>query len=115
MKTLNDYQAAALRTAGRKPGEEVSPELNLATLALGLTGEAGEVADIIKKHVGHGHPLDRTKLARELGDVLWYVAVLARDAGLSLEEVAAVNVAKLRARYPDGFSRAESINRVDGS
>ena len=85
----------------------------LAINALGIAGEAGEVADLVKKHVGHGHPLDRNKLAKELGDVLWYVAALAHDIGLDLSTVAALNVVKLRRRYPDGFSTERSINRVE--
>lgn len=85
----------------------------LAINALGVAGEAGEVADLVKKHVGHGHALDRDKLAKELGDVLWYVAALAHDIGIDLSTVAALNIEKLRRRYPDGFSTERSINRVD--
>lgn len=71
------------------------------------------MADIIKKHIGHGHPLDTEKVHKELGDVLWYVAVLARRIGSTLEDVAASNVEKLRKRYPEGFSSERSINRKD--
>lgn len=67
--------------------------------------------DLIKKHIGHGHPLDRERLLRELGDVLWYVSAIAGALGFTLEEVARANVAKLRARYPDGFDPARSQNR----
>ena len=98
----NDYQVACLRTAG---------DSRIEVLALGVAGEAGEVADQVKKHVGHGHALDRDKLADELGDVLWYVAVMAERIGVPLDEVMARNVDKLRRRYPEGFSTERSINR----
>lgn len=108
--TLNAYQEAALRTA-RVDEAEPLRSLDLARDALGVTGEAGEVADLVKKHVGHGHALEPVKLAKELGDVLWYVAVLAHRFGFTLEEVAAANVEKLRKRYPEGFSEERSKNR----
>ncbi len=101
---LDVYQFEARRTVG---------DSTLAVLALGVAGEAGEVADLIKKHVGHGHQLDKDKLVKELGDVLYYVATLADAVGVPLSEVAAKNIAKLRVRYPDGFSTERSLNRLD--
>jgi NTP pyrophosphatase (non-canonical NTP hydrolase) len=97
--TLADYQTAALRTA-TGPAGELPP---LWYLALGLAGEAGEVANLIKKFERHGKPFDADAVSDELGDVLWYVAVAAHAAGMSLDDVADRNVAKLRARFPDGF------------
>lgn len=85
----------------------------LMVYALGLTGEAGEVADMIKKHVGHGHKRADDKLLLELGDVLWYIAALANVLGFDLEDVAEANVEKLRKRYPNGFSTEASLARVD--
>lgn len=79
--------------------------------ALGIAGEAGEVADYIKKVVYHGHELSREKLAEELGDVLWYVSYLSSIAGFSLRDVAEMNINKLRKRYPDGWEKEKSINR----
>lgn len=109
-----DYQLAALRTASSLARAEISPrDAALLRGAVGLAGEAGEVADAIKKVVFHGHELDTGRLAAELGDVLWYVAVLAADLRLDLGEIMAANVAKLRARYPDGFTQADSIARRD--
>lgn len=110
---ISEYQAEAMRTAPREPGKEVSRETDLAIWALGIAGEAGEVADLVKKHVGHGHAFDRAKFVKELGDVLWYLAVLANAAGATLDEVADENVRKLRARYPNGFRQADSIKRKD--
>ena len=80
---------------------------------LGLTGEAGEFADMMKKHHGHGHDLDEKKAAKELGDVLWYLSVLADSIGYKLSDIASMNVAKLRERYPNGFSIEESKDKRD--
>jgi NTP pyrophosphatase (non-canonical NTP hydrolase) len=106
--TLDEFQDAAGRTAGVQMGRQ----LRLTIPGLGVAGEAGEVADIIKKHVGHAHPLDETKLKKELGDVLWYVADLARTLGVRLSDVAQMNIDKLKERYPEGFSTERSINRT---
>jgi NTP pyrophosphatase (non-canonical NTP hydrolase) len=106
---LDKYQELALRTAGHRESERKV----LTYTALGLTGESGEVAEIIKKAFYHGHPLDRDALHNELGDVLWYLAVMADGLGFSLEEIASANVAKLRARYPEGFSEQRSIHRQE--
>lgn len=112
--SVDEYQRAALRTAPRNGVDRSAngPDFDNLIWALGLTGEAGEVADYLKKVYGHGHPLDRQKVKKELGDVLWYVAVLANSFGLTLEEVAEANVQKLRERYPAGFSPAASLTRA---
>lgn len=102
--TPNEYQKEALRTA--------NPECkNLSNVGLGLTGEAGEVADLIKKHLHHGHELNREHLAKELGDVAWYLAVGAHIIGYKLEDILQMNVNKLRARYPEGFDTERSQHR----
>ena len=106
---LDEYQKLALRTAGHRE----SKEQVLTYSALGLTGESGEVAEMIKKAVYHGHPLDREALCKELGDVLWYLSVMAKELGISLEEIAVKNIEKLRVRYPEGFSEKRSLNRAD--
>lgn len=106
--SLNEYQKAAYKTAGTKTKEQ-----GLCATGLGLTGEAGETADYIKKVLLHGHSLDKQKLARELGDVLWYVALGASTLQMSLSEIAQINIDKLKKRYPEGFSEERSINRPD--
>lgn len=108
--TLDEYQRSALRTATVDPKDPLC-HLGLARDALGIAGEAGEVADLVKKHIGHGHALDADKVKKELGDVLWYVAVLSERIGCTLEDVAKANVEKLRARYPSGFDPERSKNR----
>lgn len=109
---FNDYQKAAGRTRSNKyqPGNQLS----FMVSALGLCGEAGELADIIKKHVAHGHALDTDAVRKEIGDILWYAAEAASCFGYHLEDIAAENIAKLKERYPEGFSSERSINRDDG-
>jgi NTP pyrophosphatase (non-canonical NTP hydrolase) len=103
LSDMNEYQALALRTAGK---------IDLGIATLGLAGEAGEVADLVKKYLGHGHPLITDKLLEELGDVLWYIAAIASLNGHSLSYVANMNIEKLKRRYPDGFSEEASRNRT---
>lgn len=177
---LDDYQAAALRTASNDPDRErelliksiawagevgefcemiadrVEPgedeDKALLIHAAVLAGAMGEFFNKLKKRVGHGHAIDDAELVEELragirraealvahlnddtaadevagraarkpsdddlkdelGDGLWYLAVLAALNGHSLADVAETNVEKLRKRYPDGFSREQSINRT---
>ncbi len=108
---LATYQELSRRTMNGSP--ELTFEQRLANFALGIAGEGGELADYLKKVVFHGHPLDHARLADELGDVLWYLAALASTTGLSLDAIAEGNVAKLRRRYPEGFSHDDSLRRVD--
>lgn len=106
---LNEYQTLASRTDNDKE----PMNMKLANYALGCTGEAGEVSDIVKKFVFHGHELNKEELRKELGDTLWYIALIAKTAGFTLDEVAAANIEKLSKRYKNGFSKEDSINRVE--
>lgn len=108
--TINDYQQAALRTANR---EKLSDKELLTNGVLGLSGESGECADIVKKHLFQGHELDAEKLANELRDVAWYLALASYAIGYDLEAILQMNVDKLRKRYPDGFSAERSIHREE--
>ena len=105
--TLDEYQELASRTAGA--GGDGDRRLIIS--ALGLAGEAGEFANMVKKLTAHGHDIAPEILADELGDVLWYVAEAAASCGLSLGDLAQQNVDKLRQRYPEGFSEDRSRNR----
>lgn len=117
---LNDYQEKALRTWNI--GETTKNE-RLSNVALGLSGEAGEVADAMKKAIYHGHgfanyvatgkQVSKSDLAKELGDIMYYLAVGAYELGYTLQEIAEININKLAKRYPEGFSVEASINRVD--
>jgi len=110
--TLNEYQQLAHRTSAIQVSHNiVYNHVMMATL--GLCGESGEVADLLKKHHFHGHPLTRTQLIEELGDVAWYLAELCTAFHLTLDEVAASNIEKLKLRYGDAFSTEASINRED--
>ena len=112
---FDEYQDLALRTASKESLVDQSTMLNAA--ALGLNGEAGEIADHVKKIMFHGHPLDdatRDKIAKEIGDILWYCAMAARGIDIGLGDIASMNVEKLRKRYPDGFSTERSLNRPHG-
>jgi len=114
---FSEYQEQARRTAQHVSGDGLSDSLgarlSVAVLGLGIAGEAGEVTELIKKQVGHGHEPDPARLTKELGDVLWYLAMIADAYGTNLDDVARINLAKLRARYPDGFSCSDSAKRVD--
>jgi NTP pyrophosphatase (non-canonical NTP hydrolase) len=109
---FDEYQELAGRTAGTFSEEERITKILISTL--GLAGEAGEVADFLKKIYGHNHTFDVTKLKKELGDVLWYVADICTKFGIDMDEVAALNIEKLRARYPNGFDPVKSQNRKPG-
>lgn len=80
---------------------------------MGLCGESGEVADIVKKTVFHKHPIGIDELKKELGDVMWYVAMCCNALNISLDDVMQGNIEKLKKRYPDGFSTDASINREE--
>lgn len=107
--TLDRYQELANRSAGAGG----QGERRVMVAALGLAGEAGEFANLVKKMTAHGHSFDPQALKDELGDVLWYLAEAATASGLDLNEIAQENVEKLLKRYPDGFSQESSINREE--
>jgi len=112
MVDFDTYQELALRTVSPESAKDDTTLLNSA--ALGLSGESGEIADHVKKVMFHGHPLDaatRDKIAKEIGDILWYCAIGAKGIGMGLGEIAVMNVEKLRKRYPEGFSAELSMNR----
>ena len=106
----NEYQKLALRTASEEAMK--NPILNGV---LGLGGESGECLDLVKKHLFQGHDLDKDKMAKELGDVAWYLALSAYAIGYDLEDILRMNIEKLRARYPEGhFDADHSLHRKAG-
>lgn len=114
--TPNYYQQEALTTeAGMTKVSGISvKQRRLINGLSGLNGEAGECIDILKKHLFQGHELDEEHLAKELGDVAWYLAVSADAIGYDLEAIFAMNLKKLRERYPDGFEVDKSRERKAG-
>lgn len=107
--SANDYQRMAMRTGGFYDRKFDM----MRNAAYGLNGEAGEVIDLLKKHEFQGHVLDEGKLLEELGDVLWYCALMAEALGTTLQDVMYDNIEKLKERYPDGFDKSRSINRKE--
>lgn len=105
--TINEYQQLAQRTSNT----DLTQGEHLLNGALGLCGEAGEVADLIKKATMQGHVIDRVRVCEELGDVCWYLAETATALGESLESIMTANIAKLRRRYPEGFDAERSKHR----
>jgi NTP pyrophosphatase (non-canonical NTP hydrolase) len=107
---LNDYQKAAKTTA-----VYTSSEQQLVCTVLGLNGEAGEVAEKIKKVIRDKNSVigdeDRKEIQKELGDVLWYLAVLADTLGLDLDSVATLNLEKLKSRHQRGAIHGQGDNR----
>jgi NTP pyrophosphatase (non-canonical NTP hydrolase) len=79
--------------------------------AMGLTTEAGEFMDALKKHAMYGKALDEVNLKEELGDMLWYVALVANTLGVEMATIMATNIAKLRTRYPEKFTEAAALTR----
>jgi NTP pyrophosphatase (non-canonical NTP hydrolase) len=113
---LNEYQIRAMET--RLPSSK-----NVEYMLLGLLSEAGEVAGVLKKYIrgDNGQPVDtdiddktRINMAKELGDVAWYLAVTAHLIGYDLESIFEMNINKLMERYPDGFDPARSLHRQKG-
>lgn len=107
--TINEYQKLAMTT--------LNPELDkkdvLINGVMGLCGESGEAIDIVKKWLAQGHELDREHLAKELGDIAWYLAETATALDLTLEDIFEANIEKLRKRYPEGFDAERSVNRSE--
>lgn len=116
IKQTESYTDLALKTLNKDVFEQKDLILNAS---LGLSGEVGEVNDIIKKYMYHGHKLDddmKKKIILELGDVCWYVALMAWAIDKTkFEDVLNKNIAKLEKRYHGEFSTEKSINRKDDS
>lgn len=99
-----------LKNSGEKPSR-------FMTAGIGLASESGEIAEIVKKVIFQGKPLnDETKfhVKRELGDVMWYVAQMCMALDMNLDEIIDENFKKLESRYPGGFSVDNSENRETG-
>jgi NTP pyrophosphatase (non-canonical NTP hydrolase) len=105
-----DYQELAMRTAN----PSVTNLSKIQNALLGLSGETGELADSFKKAFFQGHTLPTKEyVEKELGDILWYVALMAEAYDTDMLMIAIKNVDKLRQRYPEGFTPEASINRVE--
>ena len=124
---MNRYVELAMRTNDRKQknrligcigkdyakGED-NKHSQIINACMGLCGEVGELTDIVKKHIFHEKELDEEHLKKELGDVMWYVALLCDAMDWELDDVLTLNIAKLKARYPEGFDIEMANNRKEG-
>ena len=122
--TGNAYQRHAMRTNDEMSTArlELSIDMNskydmggIVMATMGLSGEVGELNDMIKKWIFHKSDMDITHAKKELGDIMWYIACMAESFGWSLDEIMQMNIDKLKARYPDGFNidRANHRNESD--
>ncbi len=107
--TIQEYQQLAMKTLN----PDLSEKDILINGVMGLCGESGEAIDIVKKWLAQGHELDKEKLAKELGDICWYLAETATALGLSLEDIMTANIEKLKKRYPEGFDAERSVHREE--
>lgn len=106
----NEYQTQALRSESTNY-LPVHPRLLHG--AMGLCTEAGELQDTLKKTIFYNHPLDRDNLLEEMGDILWYLAILCSALDTDLEFIMRLNIAKLRTRYPSGWTTDDEQARRD--
>ena len=108
MESFDDYQKQARRTHFT----DLDDFDALRYAVFGLASEAGEVAGILQK-VYQGHAVDKTHVARELGDCLWMISYACDCIGVPMSIVAQMNIDKVRVRYPDGFDPERSLHRKD--
>lgn len=106
--TINEYQKLAMTTLN----PALSQKEVLINSVMGLCGESGEAVDIVKKHLFQGHELNKEKLAKELGDIAWYLAEAATALDIPLDTIFQGNIDKLKMRYPEGFDPEKSLHRV---
>jgi NTP pyrophosphatase (non-canonical NTP hydrolase) len=121
-----EYQNLAMRTNDGKGTDRLLDWTNvdangkikdpggLLNGCLGLSGEAGELNDLVKKWIFHKKPLDREHMKKEIGDVCWYIADICHSMGFDLGEIFQMNIDKLKARYQEGFSEQRANNRSEG-
>lgn len=90
---------------------EKGKDMNMLHGAIGIGTEAGELLDAFKRNIFYGKPLDRVNIKEELGDIMWYIAILCRELDLDMDDILQTNIDKLRARYPEKFSSEHALNR----
>lgn len=109
----SEYRKNVLRTEPKKylfsSTNEITPRIEHAVF--GVVTESGELMSQIKRAKIYGTKLDKINLIEEMGDCMWYLALLCDELGVSFEEVWAKNIAKLKARFPEKYSKKEVLNR----
>ena len=113
---MNDYIKKAMRTNTEskdsiKKRLDSDDILDILHGAMGLSTEANEVLDNLKKTIYYGYDFDRDNLIEEMGDCMWYLALIADTLGVNFKEIADKNIAKLRTRYPRRFTKEDSLAR----
>ena len=104
---IKEFQNKSTRTINH----DLTTEQLISNMCMGISGETGEVIDIIKKYLYQGHELNKEHVTEELGDVMFYITNLATLLGIDMQDVLQNNVDKLLKRYPDGFDINKSVNR----
>lgn len=131
--TGKEYQELAMRTNDGKSTERLLDKVDMIDFfkqarggrdaenydfggilnaCLGLSGEVGEFNDMIKKWVFHEKELDKEHLKKEIGDVMWYVAMVCESFDFNIDEILKINVCKLKSRYPEGFDTEKANHRM---
>lgn len=107
--TLNEYQKLAARTINPRLVKNQMEDHALK----GMGSELGEINGIYQK-VYQDHPMDYGHVKKELGDLMWFVAEYCTSQGWNMDDVAQLNIDKLRARFPEGFEADKSLHRAAG-
>lgn len=107
--TINEYQQLAARTMN---GDLTASE-QIEHALFGMASEIGELHGIYQKRY-QGHAFDKEHAKKELGDLMWFIAEYCTAHGWEFEEIAQMNIEKLKERYPEGFSPEKSLHRKDG-
>lgn len=111
MRTNDGYCMMRLKNALDAPFVDLGETINAS---LGLSGEVGELNDLLKKAIFHEHPLSTDHVKKEISDVMWYLALMCESFGFDMGEIAQLNIDKLKARYPMGFNVEQSLHRKEG-
>lgn len=110
----SEYIKQALVTESADPvpiKDRLGHSYRLVHAGMGLTTETAELVDALKKWAFYGKPLDKVNIKEEIGDCLWYMAIVADECGFSFEEAMEANIKKLRARYGEKFTEFDALNR----
>lgn len=117
----NEYQRKAMRTNNHEAGEKIIASMQagnntgeILNASLGLSGEVGELNDLLKKWIFHEKNIDREHIKKEIGDIMWYIALMAESFGFELDGIMTTNIEKLESRYPEGFDTVRANNRKEG-
>ena len=107
---MKDYITLAMRTMSPGFHKELV-ETNVIHGAIGMATEAGELLDAVKKALFYNKPLDKTNLIEECGDILWYMAAVLKECGVTVDDCMERNIAKLEKRFPEKFTEDKAENR----